>query len=93
MIFTPKGDHDKNTTDNNAVINEQWEYSPREYISELSSITEEMAWKKYWKDCNSQNTRTGYSIQNTICCKIVYHKKLLHKQYCNNNSSTRLANV
>ena len=25
MIFTPKGDHDKNTTDNNAVINERWE--------------------------------------------------------------------
>lgn len=48
MTFTPREIMTKNTTDNNAVINEQWEHSPREYIyiRELSSITEGMSWKK-----------------------------------------------
>lgn len=64
MTFTPREIMTKNTTDNNAVINEQREHSPREYtyITELSSINEGLSWKKHWKDCNSQNTGIGYSI-------------------------------
>lgn len=54
------------------------------YISENSHLLlRECHGKKHWKDCNSQNTGIGYSIQNKSSVK-----EFIIENYFINNTAT-----